>query len=283
MTTQHSSDAKPLSAEMQARMSRYRAGLLTFGMQEPCKYESSVWHWRFFKPAAEWTAFVVNLSGNDEFIEIVYGYASTAFTRFAGDENALLERGVPDTEITLREKLIIRDEKDEEAARRQIADLYNRLSQMPKDDLLNASKAKRKAFLQQIALALKPLGFHKKANTWTLPLEKEYSLMFNAQKSTFSDEYYFNVYIGRNGSSRYGDCFSARVALQERFPVDWQSLSPQELASFLNHTVVPTLESIIRTPLKELGAIPAYWFGCHCDRQACDDCWMQKNLWEAKA
>ena len=62
-------------------MEQYRTELLAFGMQEPSKRESSVGHWYFFKPMMERTAFIVNLIGNDQYIEIIYGYTSTAFTR----------------------------------------------------------------------------------------------------------------------------------------------------------------------------------------------------------
>lgn len=279
---QIAADSKPLASEIRSKMELYRADLLAFGMQEPSKRESSVWHWHFFKPTTELTAFIVNLTGTDNNIEVVYGYASTAFTRFAGDENALIDQGVSDEHITIREKIIICDETDEETAKLQVSDLYRRYLSTQKVDLLAFAKAKRKEFIQEIALKLKPLGFKKKANTWTRTLEGEYYLMFNAQKSAFSDEYYFNVYIGKNGTNGYGDCFYTRVAPQGMCPMDWQTLSKVEFDYFLNNIAIPALERIIFTPLNELGKIPSYWSGCNCDHKKCDCCWMEKNLWEAK-
>jgi len=190
-------DSKPLSSEIRTKMEKYRADLLVSGMLEPSKRESSVWHWFFYKPTTELTAFIVNLTGTDHYIEVVYGYASTAFTRFAGCENCLIESGVRDEEITIREKIVICDEADEGTARNQITKMYERYLQTPKDELLIEAKAKRKAFIQQIAVKLKPMGFRKNANTWTRALEGDYYVTFNAQKSAFSDEYYFNVYIGK--------------------------------------------------------------------------------------
>ncbi len=274
-------DSKPISAEIRTKMENYRSELLAFGMCEPNKRESSVWHWFFFQPATEYTAFIVNLSGCDSCVEIVYGYASTAFTRFAGCENALIESGVRDEEITIRERIIIRSENDEMIAKQRIADLYRKYFRTTKEELLAFAKEKRKAFIQQIAVKLKPLGFKKKANTWNRSLEGAYYLMFNAQKSAFSDEYYFNVYIGKNGTNRYGDCYYTRVAPPGMSPMDWQALSPEEFDFFLNRTVLPALEEIIRTPLQTLGKIPSYWSECACDRKQCDHCWMEKNLWEA--
>lgn len=279
---QIAADPKPLASDIRAKMEHYRAELLAFGMLEPTKLKSSVWHWLFYKPMTELTAFVVNLTGTDQGIEVVYGYASTAFTRLAGDENTLIERGISDTDINIREKIRICDEADEETARGLIAQMYGRYPQTSKDDLLSHAKEKRKAFIQQIAVRLKPLGFKKKTNFWTRPLEGDYYLMFYAQKSAFSDEYYFNVYIGKTGTFEYGDCYDTRLAPPGMSPMDWQALSKEAFAFFLDNAVVPKLETIIRTPLGDLGKIPAYWSRCHCKRTKCEICWMEKNLWEAR-
>ena len=275
-------ESKPLSGDIQAKMEQYRKNLLSFDMSEPTKWQSSSWHWLFYKPMTDLTAFVVNLQGNEFYVEVTYGYASTAFTRMAGDENALRERGVLDECITIREKVIICDEADESTAKSKIAEMYAAYLDTPKDDLLLFAKEKRKTFIQQIQTKLKPLGFKKKASTWTRSLTDIYYLMFNAQKSAFSDEYYFNLYIGKNGTNNYGDCYYTRIAPAGMSPMYWQALDKEEFDFFLDNSVVPELEKIIGTPLYELGQISSYWTGCHCNRQKCESCWMQKNLWEAK-
>lgn len=279
---QNVDNLKPISSEIQVKMEQYRVQLLDTGMIEPTKRLSSNWHWFFYKPVTELTAFIVNLTGTDYYIEVAYGYASTAFTRMAGDENALIEWGVSDEDITIREKIIICDETDEKTAQYQIAQMYDRFRQTEKDDLLTEVKAKRKAFIQQIAVKLKPMGFKKKSNTWTRPVEDDCSLVFEAQKSSFSDEYYFNVYIGKNGTNHFRACYYTRVFPGEMCPMDWQALTKDEFEVFLNHTVVPTLERIISTPLHELGKFPSIWSCCSCDRKKCERCWVEKNLWEAK-
>ena len=164
----------------------------------------------------------------------------------------------------------------------KIAQMYDRFRQTEKDDLLTEVKAKRKAFIQQIAVKLKPMGFKKKSNNWTRPVEDDCSLVFEAQKSSFSDEYYFNVYIGKNGTNHFRVCYYTRVFPGEMCPMDWQALSKDEFEVFLNHTVVPALERIISTPLHELGKFPSIWSCCSCDRKKCERCWVEKNLWEAK-
>ena len=213
-------DSKPLSDEKLKTMERYREQLLAAGMLEPTRLKSSTWHWLFYKPVTPLTAFIVNLRGSDAHIEVVYGYASTAFTRMANDENALIERGVRDEEINIREKYVIRCAPDEESAKLRIREMYDRYLHTEKDDLLLCAKAKRKEFIQMIAVRLKPLGFKKKANSWTRALESDYYVMFNAQKSAFSDEYYFNVYIGKNGTLHYGDCYYTRISMNDSATVD---------------------------------------------------------------
>lgn len=261
------------------RMEMYCQKLLEAGMLEPTKWENSDDNLRFYKPVTELTAFVVNLRGTEFYVEITFGYASTAFTRMAGDENALIYWGVDDEYITLREKLLICDEAEEEAAAMQIQKFHDQYLQTEKEELLNVAKAKRKAFLQQIADKLKPLGFRKKANTWTRPLAGAFYVIFNAQKSGFSDEYYFNLYIGKNGTSVYGDCYYTRLAPEGMCPMDWQALSREEFEFFLDRTVVPVLEQIMYTSLEELGKEPFIWSGCSCDRKKCEKCWVEKNLW----
>ena len=275
-------ELKMLPNETQTKMNQYREELAASSMREPTKRNSSSCHWYFYKPTTDLTAFIVNLQGNEFYIEVTYGYASTAFTRMAGDENALVEFGVSDEDITIREKMIICDEADETIARSKIAEMYATYLHTPKDELLLLAKEKRKAFIQQIQAKLKPLGFKKKANTWTRSLTDTYYLVFNAQKSAFSDEYYFNLSINKEGTIYFGGCYETRLAPAGMSPMDWQALNKEEFAFFLDKTVVPELEKIIGTPLSELGQISSYWIGCHCNRQKCECCWMQKNLWDAK-
>ena len=275
-------ESKPLPNDIQAKMGQYRSELLAFDMLEPTKWQSSSWHWLFYKPMTELTAFIVNLKGNEFYIEVTYGYASTAFTRMAGDENALVELGISDEDITIREKVIICDKTDDATARIKIAKMYAAYQDVQKDDLLLFAKEKRKAFIQQIHAKLKPLGFKKKANTWTRSLNDTYFLNFNAQKSAFSDQYYFNLSINKDGKNYFGGCYEIRIAPNGMAPMDWQALSKEEFDFFLEKSVVPELTKIIGTPLAELGKIPSYWTGCCCNRQKCENCWQQKNLWEAK-
>ena len=268
-------ESKILPDCIRSRMEQYRTKLLEFDMKEPTIEYSS--YWRFYKTATEMTAFIVNIKGNEFSVEVTYGYASTAFTKFVGCENALAKSGISNDDINLREKVTICNEEDESIAKMKIEKMYFAYRNLQKDDLLLLAKEKRKEFIQQIHARLKPLGFKKKANSWTYILEDPYYLMFNAQKSSFSDEYYFNVYIGKNGTNCYGDCYYKRIAPEGMFPMDWQTIKKEDFDSFLDKIALPNLEKIISTPLVELGQIPAYFEECSCDRQKCEICWMMNK------
>lgn len=280
---QQAEEALPLSQQALDRLTAYRADLLAAGMLEPGKRQSKTWQWRFYRPLKEDTAFVVNLQAQDDHLDIVYGCASAAFTRMDGNEDFLADYGIADDDITLREKVSVACAADEERAAEAIGAMYARCAPLDKDALLALAKEKRREFLNQIALRLKPLKFKKKGNTWTRELEDGYYVMFNAQKSSYADTYYFNVYIGRTGTLQYGDCYAARIAPQENLPLDWQCFPREELAWFLDQEMTPLMEKIVRTPLKELGRWPVIWRDCTCERKACPVCWVEKNVWEAKA
>jgi len=270
---------KPIPDDIRARLEHYRARLLDAGFLEPTRHSSSSWHWYFYRPETELTALAVNLRGQDGWIEITYGCGSTAFTRMSGCENALLQYGLSDDDITLREKFLICDEADEQTAADRIAAFLRQYRGTEKDTLLTLAKEKRKAWIGQFAARLKPLGFRKKATTWTKPLEGSFELEFYLQKSSFADEYYFNVRIQPKGSTSYMRCLNTRLG-SDTF--DWQSLTPEETEFFLDHTILPPLRKLMDTPFEVLGRDPWVWERCSCDHSLCPACWVMKNFRETK-
>lgn len=99
--------------------------------------------------------------------------------------------------------------------------------------------------------------------------------MFHAQKSSFSDKYYFNVYIGKENTDFYGDCYYNRIVTD--CPLDWQTIADDEMIKFLENDVVSQLMHIIDTLLHELGKETMIGEHCECDRQQCVACWIQKK------
>ena len=275
---QISENPKPIPDDIREKLENYRTQLLSAGFFEPTRHHSADWHWYFYRPDTDLTAFAVNLWGKDGWLEVTYGLASTAFTRMAGDENALALYGLSDTDITLRENFLVCDDSDAETLSAQIAAFFSRYRGTEKDALLDLAKEKRKAYIAQFAAALKPLGFKKKATTWTRPLDA-FELIFNLQKSAYADEYYYNIRFQPAGSRDYRRCHESRISPGA---LDWQALTPEELDFFLKRTLLPTLQQFLETPLPELGRDPKIWKCCHCDHSLCPRCWVEKNVWEAK-
>lgn len=265
---------------MSEQLARYREQLLAAGFREPINRTAVGGHWLFYKPLTNLTAFVVNLHDGDDQVEVVYGCASTAFTLMANDADALISLGISDQEINLRARVVLRGGEDAPAIRA----MYDRFRTVEKDELLALAKEKRKAFIREIALRLKPLGFRKTGNTWRREMPAGMILAFNLQKSSYSDVYYFNVDMYRAGVVGLG-CYDDRVPLDDACKVwtmDWQLISSEDLADFLDRRLLPRLRWLIDTPYAELGASPEYWARCGCRRTCCEHCWVHKNMWEAK-
>ena len=85
--------------EAPPRIAAYRSQLLGAGFQEAALWHSSPKLGLFYRPCTEQTAFVVDLLGTAHWVEVAYGFASTAFTRIKGNLSPGLAghaaRGVP--------------------------------------------------------------------------------------------------------------------------------------------------------------------------------------------
>lgn len=276
----------PIAQAGLERLMRCREQLLAAGFREPTEMYSRSWHWRFYKPLTSLTAFIVNLKGYDDHVDVTYGCASTAFTLMVNDGDALTSLGVSDDEITIRAQCTIRDAADEEQAASTIRQMHDQFRSVEKDALLAMAKEKRKAFIQQLAVRLKPLGFKKKGNKWLKPLSAGYTLTFHLDKSPYADMYYFDVMIRSDSMTGYGSCYNRRVApAGERsgsWRMDWQLFPADALADFLDALLIPRLLWLMNTPFADLGADPTLWACCDCQRNHCQSCWVQKNVWEAR-
>ena len=141
---QKAEDARNLNGEIIERMEKYCSMLLAAGMKEPDR-QSKSWHWMFYRPETELTAFAVNLQGKEDCVEIVYGFASTAFLRMDGIEpSQAVSITIDDTDMAVRQREIIRSAEDEKAAGERIRALYEAYRFMEKDALLADKKARQK-------------------------------------------------------------------------------------------------------------------------------------------
>ena len=135
--------------------------------------------------------------------------------------------------------------------------------------------------IAKIAEKLKPLGFKKKNAKWTRLLDNDFCLEFEAQKSQWSDEYYFNVNVYHK-DVRYPQCYGTRLNTNPKGIYNWQLMTDEELYCLLDDAIENHLFQIINSPLSELGGKKYIWQDCNCSRNKCNTCWVQKNRWEAK-
>ena len=181
----------------------------------------------FFRQATEQTAFVVNFEDDEEScITILYGFASTAY--MAGDEEWFVNHGADIDDCQVRNILCVWDEESEANARTSISDFYEQCKDHSKEEILAVKKERQKEFLSHFARALKPLGFKKKGTKWTRALDNRRALTFDAQKSAFSDQYYFNVTV-HEISNLYATYSYERVVMYGSDIYNWQLMTAEQI------------------------------------------------------
>ena len=240
-------------------------------------FEEADWEFRqfcFYRCTLEKVAFIVNLKDYGDHIGVIYGFTSIA------DQDRLKHYGENNDDIKLRFCSVIRTEQDKIAVLGEVKKVYDTYFDRSKDEILSLKKERQKQFLKKIAERLKPLGFKKKGAKWTRPLDNDFCLEFEAQKSQWSDEYYFNISIYHK-DIQYPQCYVTRLNTNGKGIYNWQLMTDEEVNCLLDGAIQNILMPIISTPLAELGDQKEIWQGGICPRNKCDTCWVQKNLWEA--
>lgn len=218
------------------RYTLYRDRLLTVGFSE-AEYRAG----HFYLQAADQTAFIINLSDDEEGVFILYGFASAAY--MAGDEEWLPRYGSDNDTCQVRNSILIYDE-NEASAEETITEFYNQYKNYSKDEILALKKERQKAFLDHFSRALKPLGFRKHGTKWTLDLHNGNVLSFHAQKSAFSDQYYFNVTVRSLSDSGLSQSYQ-RVVTCGKDMYNWQLMSEKQIEDLIKHTLDDYLSPII--------------------------------------
>jgi len=189
----------------------------------------------FFRQATEQTAFVVNLEDDEEScISILYGFASTAY--MAGDEEWFVNHGADIDDCHVRNILCVWDEESESNAKTCISNFYDLYKDHTKDEILAIKKDRQKVFLSHFARALKPLGFKHKGTKWTRELDNGRALTFEAQKSAFSDQYYFNVSV-HEVSNLYATHSYERVVMHGSDMYNWQLMTAEQIENLIQHVL----------------------------------------------
>ena len=228
----------------------------------------------FYRCTLEKIAFIVNLKDYGDHVSVTYGFTSIV------DQDHLKHYGEDNNDIKLRFCSVIKNEQDLVTVAREMQNVYDTYLGRSKDEILSLKKERQKQFLQKIAEKIKPLGFKKKGAKWTRFLDSDFCLEFEAQKSQWTDEYYFNVSVYHK-DIQFPQCYGTRLNTNGKGIYNWQLMTDEELNCLLNEAIQSILIPIINTPLAELGCQKEIWQGCTCPRNKCNACWVQKNLWEA--
>ncbi|MBE6922810.1 MAG: DUF4304 domain-containing protein [Ruminococcaceae bacterium] len=253
-------------------------------LRTSCLTEATHHPGQFFQLTTEKTAFILNITLEaDAYLHIVYGFTSTAFFALGpGEKEYFLQTGARSNDITLRRCADAWDAESLVRAEADIRGFYEAHRAFDKDELLNIAREERKEFIAQVGAILKPHKFRKKGNIWTTQVENDFILEFHAQKSSFSDEYYFNIHFYSRKVSQPFGCFYTRVTAGGSDRFDWQLLERDALLRTLESGIRQRLLPFLTTPLSNLGRENWIWQSCACSRNACVHCWVEKNLWEYK-
>lgn len=111
--------------------------------------------------------------------------------------------------------------------------------------------------MQKISDKLKPAGFKKKGTRWIKALEDDFCLEFNAQKSQWSDEYYFNISIYRLKMID-SQCYASRVSIDKKALYDWQLITDKELNRLLDFAYESGCRLLSIRRLRRLAASAKY-------------------------
>ena len=241
-------------------------------------FQEAEWEFRrfnFYRCTSEKVAFIVNLTDYGSHIDVTYGFTSIV------EQNYLKNYGEDNENIKIRFRSKIVSEQDKFAVADQVKKVYDTYVGKSKDEILSLKKERQKQFVQKITDKLKPLGFKKKSIRWTKPLAEDIYLQFEASKSQWSDVYRFYVSIYVQTLGVY-NCFDTQLWTNTTYNYNWQLMTDDELNCVLDGVIQDWLLPIMNTPLAELGRQQKIWKRCACKRTKCDNCWVQKNMWEAQ-
>jgi hypothetical protein len=223
-------------------MEKYVSELLARGFTRAQAYP-----YRFYKFTGDYIAFIVNLKEGEFYPSVFYGYALIWRTEDAME--GFLREGDNGFFCKLRGESDLSCAAEEAAAREAISALYEKYKNADREEIQAAAKEKNKEFIGIIAKALKPLGFKKTGTKWHYELNEKLTLWFQAQKSQFADEYYFNIIISPKDDF-YGYLNYERAAYRGNYSLDWQLINQCEAEKFFLDIAKNKLTPIIEQSKK---------------------------------
>lgn len=85
------------------------------------------------------------------------------------------------------------------------------------------------------------MGFKKKEAKWTKALQNGRALTFEAQKSAFSDQYYFNVIV-HSATDLYKVYSRERVVMYGKDTYNWQLMTEEQIDNLIQNALKNNIE-----------------------------------------
>lgn len=236
---------------------------------------AQVYEKNFYKVISPEKVFVVDVKKDG----VVFGWAFQG--KGEAGEYVLNQSGIDSHDCNLRFFHEVSSDQTWSEAKNAIRKCYHDYLDWSKDALLAHIKELRKAFMQRFTVRLKPLGFRKKSNHWLRTIGERYVFEVNAQKSSYSDQYYVNLSIvPLEFKGTYKICFATRILFGESSIMDWQLTAGEEIDRVLDRMMSEIVIPAVEGELNELGRQDLIQKECYCSRKYCSDCWVKKNHWE---
>ena len=271
---EHPDEAERFEKQTDTMIS-YRRAALDCGLREASPLDAAC---KFYKVISDRTAFILNITDTGDCLRVVYG-----FTKI-GNMAYFVEHEVMDTRILLHHMAVIRAGEDEAAVAETIRRVFDTYKSASPEELSAVRDRREQEFLAHIHARLRKIGMKRLGTTWEKDREQNIRVVFMAEPSDSRDWYDFRVVMYRPqiGRREIPRCFHVSLPSFERSRVDWQLLTEEELDERLDFAIERYLRPILQKPLSILGKDPLIWSGCTCNRHECEDCWIQKNMFEAR-
>ncbi len=193
-------------------------------------------------------AWVLNLRRKFDGLLVEAGFAFPANTPV--DQTLFAERGCTDTDIRLRRCRLVRTPEELQAVLAEAGALRQAWFDRSRDEVKKEIAARQKAFAARITAQLKPLGFRKKALHWTFARPDGWHVDFGAQKSQYTDAFYFNLLLTEPDKHPW------YMGVIDERPLgnllDWQTIPGEDFDDLLRAVVQRRILPLMHDPVGQL-------------------------------
>ncbi len=193
-------------------------------------------------------AWVLNLRRKFDGLLVEAGFTFPANT--PEDQAFFAERGCTDTDIRLRLCRLVHTPEALQATLAEAEALRQAWFDRSRDEVKKEIAARQKAFAARITAQLKPLGFRKKALHWTYTRPDGWHVDFNAQKSAWTDAFFFNLLLTEPDKHPW------YMGVIDERPLgnllDWQTMPAGDFDDLLRAVVQRRIVPLMSAPTDQL-------------------------------